>query len=166
MGTIKDCKPGWYDVVVRQEEKLLVDCFSREDALQLGMLIVQNAKRDYGMGVAVKIQMEGTTAFSCAMGETGEQSYMWMACKYNTFLRTGKSSMRVLAERKENKVPFEPWCYQGMSYMLGGGAFPIRKRDGELIGCILVSGLEHQEDHQLIVDSLAQYLKVTVESIV
>ncbi|MNN92681.1 hypothetical protein D3C81_2109980 [compost metagenome] len=44
------------------------------------------------------------------------------------------------------------------SYGLSGGGFPINE-NGEIKGCICVSGLEHEQDHQLIVDALTKFLK-------
>ena len=96
---MKTCKEEWYDIVIKQENILQVDYFTRENALDLGLLIYKNAKQKYSENIAVQIMMEGTTVFSIAMGETGEPSYMWMKCKYNTFLKTRQSSMRALVER-------------------------------------------------------------------
>ena len=46
------------------------------------------------------------------------------------------------------------------NYVLCGGAFPIIVK-GKMIGCFIVSGLAHEEDHQLIVDALKEYKEIT-----
>jgi len=45
-------------------------------------------------------------------------------------------------------------------YVLCGGGFPIRLRTGELVAVLTVSNLPHMEDHQFIVESLAEWLRV------
>lgn len=43
--------------------------------------------------------------------------------------------------------------------MLAGGSFPVRVRGAGVIGAITVSGLSSDEDHQLVVDGIRNYLK-------
>ncbi len=44
-------------------------------------------------------------------------------------------------------------------YTLAGGSFPIRVRGAGVIGAITVSGLSSDEDHQMVVDGIRNYLK-------
>ncbi len=44
-------------------------------------------------------------------------------------------------------------------YACCGGGFPLNIKKAGVVGTICVSGLPHLEDHQLIVDSLREYLK-------
>lgn len=46
-----------------------------------------------------------------------------------------------------------------------GGCFPINLKGRGFIGAIAVSGMEQQEDHWLVVDTISQYLGVAVESV-
>ncbi|MFQ8767290.1 MAG: heme-binding protein [Oscillospiraceae bacterium] len=46
-----------------------------------------------------------------------------------------------------------------------GGRFPINLKGRGFIGAIAVSGMEQQEDHWLVVDTISQYLGVAVESV-
>ena len=41
-----------------------------------------------------------------------------------------------------------------------GGCFPINLKGRGFIGAIAVSGMEQQEDHWLVVDTISQYLGV------
>lgn len=45
-------------------------------------------------------------------------------------------------------------------YALVGGGFPIRLKTGELVAVAVVSAFPHYEDHQFIVDALAEYLGI------
>ena len=51
-------------------------------------------------------------------------------------------------------------CYQQYTnderYVICGGAYPIIVGKG-MIGSVIVSGLAHNEDHQIIVDVLSKY---------
>ena len=42
---------------------------------------------------------------------------------------------------------------------------PIFGKNGETHGFVMVSALSHEEDHQLIADSMAAYLDVEIPSI-
>ena len=46
-----------------------------------------------------------------------------------------------------------------------GGCFPINLKRRGFIGASAVSGMEQQEDHWLVVDTISQYLGVAVESV-
>ena len=54
----------------------------------------------------------------------------------------------------------EPTKFAGV-----GGCFPINLKGRGFIGAIAVSGMEQQEDHWLVVDTISQYLGVAVESV-
>lgn len=162
---IEYCQEEWLPIVLEQEEKLKVDSFTRQDAVELGMMIRKIAAEKYRQDIAVKIIMDGITVFSCFDGKTGLKNEWWMSCKYNTFLKTQCSSMLALLERAVGGKEFESWSEQRMSYFLCGGAFPIRTQENEILGCILVSALTHEDDHQLIIDALSEYLKISVPEV-
>jgi uncharacterized protein (UPF0303 family) len=45
-------------------------------------------------------------------------------------------------------------------YAVVGGAFPILIKGVFIpLGCIIVSGLSQEDDHQMVVDTLDEYLK-------
>jgi len=45
------------------------------------------------------------------------------------------------------------------TYACCGGGFPLTVKNTGVIGTICVSGLPHTQDHQVIVDTLREYLK-------
>lgn len=163
---IEYCDEKWMNQVIEQENRLRFEGFSRIDALKLGNLICETAVRKYGAPVAVKVMMDGITAFSHFMGDTGLKNEWWMSCKYNTVLKTKTSSLRALLEFSTGRRKWDTWCRQTNSYYLCGGAFPLHYINGDMFGCVLVSGLTHEEDHQLIVDALSGMLNADVPVIV
>jgi uncharacterized protein (UPF0303 family) len=44
-------------------------------------------------------------------------------------------------------------------YTLAGGSFPIRVRGADVVAATTVSGLTSDEDHQLVVDGIRNYLR-------
>lgn len=48
-------------------------------------------------------------------------------------------------------------------YALCGGGVPIKIKGVGVIGVILLSGLDHITDHNMIVEQVANYLKTPVE---
>ncbi len=162
---IEYCDSEWFDIVREQEEKLRFEAFSKKDALAFGNLICEKAEKDYGKGVAVKIVLDGITVFFHMMEGTGTRNDWYMGCKYHTFLKTGKSSLLSLLERTFETKSFEPWCSDANDYILCGGEFPIRNKEGKLLGCVIVSNLPHEKDHQLIVDSISEYLDIEVRRV-
>ena len=80
-----------------------------------------------------------------------EKGVIWLDRKQKTVEKYGHSSYYIYLENEENKT------YQAdekdESLVICGGGFPLIIHD-ELRGSILVSGLVHDEDHQVIVDCL------------
>ena len=77
---------------------------------------------------------------------------MWLKRKERTVLESGHSSYYTFFHQDDY-----PWMKDNDLYTLGGGGFPINEK-GEIVGAICVSGLKHNEDHQLIVDTLMTLL--------
>lgn len=81
---------------------------------------------------------------------------VWLCRKAHTVMKTEHSSLYVWIQHEKNGQYDE--LQKDETYAVCGGGFPIFVGD-ELIGSICVSGLPHEEDHLLIVESLAEYLK-------
>ena len=70
------------------------------------------------------------------------------------------SSLRFMYWLEMMRESLEDRKLNPQDYAAEGGGFPIRLKDTGLIGSICVSGLSnHLDDHQLIVDSLTEFLK-------
>lgn len=156
---------SWLEKVIAQEKLLTVDSFTRKDAMNLGLKCIQLGKEAYQSDVAVQIFMDGCTVFSCFMGTTGLKNEWWISVKHNTIVKTGVSSLRAHLERVMGKIPFEDWCFDDMNYILCGGGFPIKNKEGDILAIAIVSAMKHEENHQLVVDALADMLNVDVVSI-
>lgn len=155
----------WLDAVRAQEVLLRVDGFNAADALKLGVAMERLAREKYRQPVSIRIILGGHTAFSHLMDGTDSFNEWWMDKKLNTARLSGMSSIRTLMEVAEGHIPAEAEYENENDYALCGGCFPLRRKDGRLIGYIESSGMAHQRDHQLIADALAELLGVEAPGI-
>ena len=158
-------KPQWEEILKQQEEILCVEKMSAEDALALGVIMSGLAKEKYQKPIAIRIILGGHVGFSFLMDGTSMNNEWWMDKKLNTCRATGASSIRSLVELAEGIRPMESEFENEGDYALCGGCFPLRNAAGKLLGYVLASGMPHECDHQLIVDALAEFLNVSVPSI-
>lgn len=158
-------KPEWLEILRKQEEILRVEQMTADDALELGMIMIRRAKEQVGKPAAIRIITGGQTTFSFLMEGTSTNNEWWMTKKLNTCRMTGVSSILTLVEVAEGTRPMEPEFEEENDFALCGGCFPLRNAAGKLLGYALASGLPHWQDHQLIVDSLAEFLKKEIPCI-
>ena len=138
-----------------QEEKFQFEHFSREDALKIGLKLHENAKEQ---PVAVEITVNGLVVFRYFGEGAKPDSELWLARKRNAVELTEGSSLRMFAEMEAAGQTFADRKLCGDDYAAGGG-FPIALRGTGVIGSICVSGFDdHLDDHQLVINTLAEYL--------
>lgn len=158
-------EPQWLEILKEQEEKLRFDAFTREDALDIGLRIIRLAKEKYKGNAAVCIMEDDTVIFAYKMPGTNMENDWWMRRKRNVCRATGVSSIRAYVEM-ELGLRESTWQGREGDFATCGGCMPVLMREGCIYAHIMVSGLEHQVDHQLIADAVAEHLNVTVGSIV
>ena len=150
--------------IIKQEELLRFDHFSNEEALEIGMLLIEEAKKRKA-AVAIDISVNGYQLFRYGFKGTNSHNDRWLKRKINTVNRMHKSTLHIftlLQEKGEDLL--KDWFLDPMEYACMGGGFPIHINKTGVIGCIEVSGLTHLEDHQMILDVLCEYLKVDLNA--
>ena len=147
-------------VLEMQEEILQFPHFTNEDAWELGNLLVAESKRRR-LSVAVSIRLNnGYTLFQYAADGTNLHNEHWMARKQNTVKTLEKSSLHSYMLLRKNEESLEDWLLDPREYAVVGGGFPIRVEEVGVIGSILVSGMDHVSDHDLIVKCISRYLHI------
>ena len=144
------------DMCAEQEEKFQFERFSRRDALNIGLKLIENAEKQ-AQPVAVEITVNGLVVFRYFMEGSTPESELWLARKRNAVDLMETSSLRFFAELEDAGETFADRKLDPNEYAAGGG-FPIRLRGTGVIGSICVSGYpDHVDDHQLIINTLAEY---------
>ena len=144
------------DMCAEQEEKFQFERFSRRDALNIGLKLIENAEKK-AQPVAVEITVNGLVVFRYFMEGSRPESELWLARKRNAVDLMETSSLRFFAELEDAGETFADRKLDPNEYAAGGG-FPIRLRGTGVIGSICVSGYpDHVDDHQLIINTLAEY---------
>ncbi|MGN1184066.1 MAG: heme-degrading domain-containing protein [Oliverpabstia sp.] len=147
-------------VLEMQEEILQFSSFTNADAWELGNIVVQEAKR-LGLTIAVRIRLNnGYTVFQYGMDGTNLLNEQWMTRKENTVKTLEESSLRFCMNLRANQESLEDHFLDPREYAACGGGFPIRVEEVGVIGTIVVSGLDHVSDHDLLVKCISKYLHV------
>lgn len=147
-------------VLEMQEEILQFSNFTNADAWELGNIIVMEARR-LGVSIAVRIRLNnGYTVFQYGMNGTNLYHEQWMKRKENTVCTLEKSSMRVYMELQDSQKTLEDKFLDPREYAACGGGFPIRVEEVGVIGTVVVTGMGHVADHDLLVKCISKYLHV------
>lgn len=154
----------WLETVIKQEELLAFEQFNREDAFDLGLKMIEQAKSKYS-NVAIQIISEDFVTFRYMMEGSSMENDWWLNKKINVSQKCGVSSLRAALEFEYGVRKKEPWIEDENNYALCGGCIPIRLKNGYIAGYALASALPHERDHQLIADAMADYLKVNIPSV-
>ncbi len=142
----------------QQEEELQFTSFTNETALAVGMALLQEANKR-GKSVAIDITRGGQQLFHFAMAGTSIDNGEWIKRKNRVVNRFGHSSYYMgMALRNAGQTMEEKYLLPSGQYAAHGGAFPLIIRDVGIVGTITVSGLPQQEDHELVVTTLKQFL--------
>lgn len=142
-----------------QEKTLQFPYFNCETALDLGTALINNAKA-IGRPVTIDISKNGMQLFHYAFEGTSLDNENWIIRKNRVVQRFNKSSYHVgqLLE-SIGKTIEEKYNISSSLYAASGGAFPIIIKNSGVVGSIAVSGLHQWEDHDLVVNTIEEYLK-------
>lgn len=145
---------------VKEETLLQFDKFSNEDALTLGLKIIETAKAR-NAAVAIDIEVNGVQLFHYAMPGSNKRHAMWIRRKQNMVQVSQCSTLHAMYQLiRDNKDQARDWRLNEAEYGSIGGGFPITVKGTGIIGSVGCSGLAHEDDHQLLVDSIAAVLGV------
>lgn len=145
-----------------QEELLQFSSFSYDDAWRLGVMLVETA-RQRQVSPAFEITVNGYVVFQYGFPGTNPHNELWLRRKRNTVQTTHKSSLRAGLELKLSGEDIErDWYLPAAEFASLGGGFPLILKNTGVIGCICCSGLPHETDHQIVADTIAQFLQVSI----
>ena len=145
--------------IARQEEALRFDSFNLETAWQLGSLL-QKMAASRALPVVVDVTLHSMPAFYVGLPGSTADNANWVRRKRNLVLRFLKSSYGVgLQLQRQGATLEQKFGLPPADYAPHGGSFPIHVRSTGVIGAVTVSGLPQREDHALVVEALAIFLR-------
>ena len=144
--------------LARQEEELQFTAFTNETALELGLRLVDTAKRQ-GKAVAVDICRNDLQLFHYAMSGMSGHNADLIRRKRNVVKRYGRSSYCVATHYRIRGMAFdERTKLDPRDCAAEGGGFPLIIKSVGVVGALTVSGMPDVEDHVLIVSELKSFL--------
>src|SRR5690348_9005826 len=156
--------PELLRTLLHQEDVLQFSEFTNETAWDVGNRLVEAARMSQ-KAITVDICRNGQQLFHYALPGTSADNDEWIRRKNRVVNRFGHSSfyMGNLYKSKNTTIQ-DSALLDHREYAPHGGSFPVIVKRVGVIGTITVSGLPQQEDHELVVSVLSEYLGVPVET--
>lgn len=144
--------------LLQEEKELQFTKFNEETAWNLGSQLVENA-RSKNLPVTIDITRGTHQLFHASLRGTAPDNDEWVKRKVRLVYRFGHSSFYVGQMLKSKGKSIEQsYLVSESEYAPHGGCFPIIVKDTGIVGTITVSGLPQEEDHNLVVQAIRNYL--------
>ncbi|KAM5533835.1 hypothetical protein V8D89_012498 [Ganoderma adspersum] len=157
--------PTTIEAIAAQEQRCILPHFTADTAWELGTRLRARLQRASPRPAVVNITLavHAQLLFHCATGRgTTADNDTWVARKRAAVLRWHASTWFLHNKFAGNEDAFRAKFMLGEragEYAIHGGGFPIKVKDVEgVVGVIVVSGLTMQEDHEVIVEVIEEYL--------
>ncbi len=141
-----------------EERELVLDSFDNQDALDLGLALVEKA-RTRQLPIAIDIERCGQRVFHAAMPGSSPDNASWIERKKRLVNRNFRSSYATgLRLRMEGRTLAEKMYLDEKDYAPHGGCVPLVVSRVGFVGTVTVSGLPQREDHELVVETLREHI--------
>jgi len=144
--------------VEAEERELVLDSFDNQDALDLGLSLVERA-RAQTLPIAIDVERCGQRIFHAAMPGSSPDNAHWIERKKRLVNRTFRSSYATgLSLKLKQQTLGESLGLEERDYAAHGGCVPVVVSRVGFVGTVTVSGLPQREDHELVVLALREHL--------
>ena len=148
-----------YEKCLQQEKELVFESVTQEDMIRLGWTLYENNKKFAGP-LAILIKINEKTVFSCYPDGTGAFHELWLERKATMVYMREMCTLRAFLELERNGEELKKdWILDAANYAACGGGFPLRLKNGCVVGAICVSGLPHLQDHQAVTEGIRLFLE-------
>jgi uncharacterized protein (UPF0303 family) len=145
--------------ITEQENKLQFTRFTHQDAWDLGLALVEEARRRTAP-LAIDITRGGQQLFHAGLPGSSPDNDSWIVRKGRVVTRFGHSSLYMGQLCRDQGIPFEDKFALPLARIAAyGGAFPLTVREVGVIGFVAVSGLPEVQDHRLVVQVVEGFLR-------
>lgn len=125
------------------EELITFVSFNHSDALNFGLRVIEIVQKEKLKPLRIRVTIDDDIVFQYLMD--GKTNDLWLRRKENTVLKTKQSSMNVY-----NNPELYKNIVDDVNCAICGGGYPLIVAD-EFKGVFCISGLQHYEDHALII---------------
>ena len=151
--------------MAEQVQQLQFQQFDLHTVWELGTRL-KNEAETRKVAISIEIRLCGRTVFAYSMPGTTPTNGDWARRKCNLVELTHKSSYAVgRMPLQDGLTTIQRMGLDGRNYAASGGAFPIMVKGSGCVGVAAVSGLPERDDHNLVVDILAELTGVPVETV-
>jgi len=142
-----------------EEEELQFTNFNEETAWEIGSNLVKHGIIGR-LPITIDITRGDHQIFHASRPGTSVDNDEWIKRKVRLVYRFGHSSFYIgqLLKSKGKRLE-DAYLISESLYAPHGGCFPIVVKGTGVIGTITVSGLAQEDDHQLVVQAIREYLK-------
>jgi uncharacterized protein (UPF0303 family) len=142
-----------------EEEELQFTKFNEDIAWEIGSNLVTRAVTER-LPITIDITRGDHQIFHASRPGTSVDNDEWVKRKVRLVYRIGHSSFYVgqLLKNKGKQLE-DAYLISENLYAPHGGCFPVIVKGTGVIGTITVSGLAQEDDHQLVVQAIREYLK-------
>jgi uncharacterized protein (UPF0303 family) len=132
--------------------------FSMDDALNLGLLLVELGKEDQ-LPIAIDITKGEQVLFHVALPGATPDNEHWIRAKQRTAARYEVPSLLVglRGRLRGGRIEDQAWFDQSR-YAAHGGSFPVYVTGVGAVATVTVSGLPQVQDHNMVVQALREVL--------
>ncbi|MCV9997850.1 heme-degrading domain-containing protein [Pararhizobium sp. YC-54] len=151
--------------IALQERELQFDSFSLATGWALGALLRAMAV-ERKLGVVIDVTLFSMPVFYSALEGSTPDNPNWVRRKRNCVFRFLKSSYALgLSLAKQDTTIQAKFGLSEAEFAPHGGSFPIVVKGTGCIGAVTVSGLPQRDDHNMVVEALAQLLGKDIASL-
>ena len=154
------------ETLASQESALTLPHFNANDAFTLGVSIRSRLRELSTKPAVVNISLVNNNQLLFhAASRSGivPDNDIWVARKRKTVLRFGVSSWMMHNKMKGDEKAFAEKFSLGPNagdYAIHGGGVPVRVHGVEgVVAVVVVSGLKQEEDHQVVIEAMEEFLK-------
>ncbi|OKP94240.1 heme-binding protein [Paenibacillus sp. P46E] len=157
---LDDSRNALLQMCKEQEDKYKFEEITQQDICQLG---------EYLKGIS--LQLDRPVAIEAALGNfvvfrfypegRGIHEETWIAGKRNTVMAFGLSSKHMMLKML-GKGLTQSHTFAALDpgkFALSGGGFPLKLKNGLLVGSICASGLRDDDDHNVLIQALDKFFQ-------
>ncbi len=143
-------------ILEAQEAALQFASFDADAAWRLGSLVRERLLQR-GAGGSLEVEVAGHVLFRCATVGAQPGQANWIRRKRNTVHHFARSTYAVGRRLElEGGTLSSKHGLAEADFVAHGGGFPLLLRGTGMVGSAVLSGLPQREDHNLLVDALAE----------